>query len=60
MPLVFGNTPPVDQSQHGNSKYQSGSEYHCLVEAIARDFPVKHKAKHRTRFPWENSGHGPD
>lgn len=53
MPLIFGNTPPVDQGQNGNSKSNSNSKCCCLPEAVAREFPIKHKAKHRTRFPRE-------
>lgn len=51
MPLVFGNTPPVDHSQNGNSICQSNSKCHCLPVAAAREFPIKHKAKHGTGFP---------
>lgn len=51
MPLVFGNTPPADHSQNGNSICQSNSKCHCLPVAAAREFPIKHKAKHGTGFP---------
>lgn len=50
MPLIFGNTPPVDHSQNSNSKCQSNSKCRCLLEAVAREFPIKHKAKHGTGF----------
>lgn len=53
MPLIFGNTPLVDQGQNGNSKCNSNSKCCCLPEAVAREFPINHKAKHGTRFPRE-------